>query len=155
MKRFTSPSRPLSQYRCHPAFPCRPQSCGGPEVCLAYELRRCPVPGQSYGNMIIRVLAPPLSHIRTALRPVGTARPVIGLQGHRHVVLAAGTNAEVSQEAIEALAAALESTDDAARLPVLSLQPKTCSPRPGIDQPASPPSLISPIARHVTTLPRC
>jgi hypothetical protein len=55
--------------------------CEVPEVCLAYELRRWP--GQPYGIMIIRVLAPALSHLRPGLRLAGPARPVIGLQQRR------------------------------------------------------------------------
>src|SRR5271166_686044 len=38
---------------------------------------------QPYGIMIIRVLAPALSHLRPALRLAGPARPVIGRQGRR------------------------------------------------------------------------
>jgi hypothetical protein len=55
--------------------------CGVPKVCLACELRRWP--GQQQGIMIIRVLAPALSHLRPALRLAGPARPVIGRQGRR------------------------------------------------------------------------
>ena len=39
--------------------------------------------GQPYGIMIIRVLAPALSHLRPGLRLAGPARPVIGLQERR------------------------------------------------------------------------
>jgi hypothetical protein len=60
---------------------------------------------------------------------------------------AGGTNAEVSQEAIEALAAALESTDGAARLPVLiaAAEDLLAGIRHGSPR----------TARSVTTLPRC
>ena len=58
---------------------------GSPVGC---QKSACPVScgddqGQLYGIMIIRVLAPALSHLRPALRLAGPARPVTGLQGRR------------------------------------------------------------------------
>jgi hypothetical protein len=61
------------------------------------------VQGQAYGIMIIRVLAPALSHLRPALRLAGPARPVNGRQGCRAAGAAArGRRAAPRQSAAPA-----------------------------------------------------